>query len=300
MKTCEAGHTYDETKHGRCPFCFLNRKLQWLMQKEWYSSAKNLADWYLRFGPEYQERDSSPQGIFAPNPFPEIVSAMCAWQLGDFRHAAARFQVLKEVCSPEDWLRMEQRLGLFAQMPPPVAIDCPDEQLRGVMDRLSFVFSGIRWKVRVFVCGSEAEYLDFRRTYLAGSSYPYSSFQACGFSGPGFDPCWLVFKRETIEKFRNNDDGLLGLCAHELAHLDLGSRGIPDAFQDFRVPGVQSRWDQTVNERLTDLHVISKGLACALWSVRAHDRRNDSGYVMTRQDIFSYICGIDAESGARA
>ncbi len=301
MTRCESGHVYDEAQHSLCPFCRLNRKLQWLMRKGWYSSAKNLADWYLSFSPEYRERDSSPGAVFAPNPFPEIVSAMCAWQLGDFCDAAGRFEVLRAVCADGDRQRMEQLLGLFAQMTPPVAIDCPHERLRGVLHRLSFVFSGIRWGVRVFVAGSEAEYLDFLRTCLPGVDCAYDSFLACGFSGGGLDPCWLVFRREILEgEHAFADNALLGLCAHEMAHLDLGSRGIPDAFQDFRVPDARPLWDQAVNERLTDLHVISKGLGCALWSARANDRKDDSGYVMTRQDIYSYICGIDAESGARA
>ena len=71
------------------------------------------------------------------------------------------------------------------------------------------------------------------------------------------------------------------------------SRGVPFQFRDFSEIRIETQPEnKMIDERLTDLYVLSKGLAYSLY--RARLCRGASRYVMSAANIAEYIQKIEA------
>jgi len=258
-----------------------------LMVNGWdCASAKNIGDWYFgEFPREFNREDNKQEYLFL---------ATATWHLSDYARAAEMYRYLLETypeCNGTDKRRMQDRLASFeameAQAP---AVDCPDERLGAVIHRLRYIFGAISRPIRVFIAESEADYDAFyARQFPGAEPCAYGGFEAVGIY---YDEAayWLVFKRDDIDEL--DDAVLTGLCAHEMAHLDLVSRGIPAQFRDFREICIGARLENgMIDERLTDLYVLSKGLAYSLYRARLY--RGASKYVMTAANIAEYILKIE-------
>ena len=282
MKKCQHGYVWEEAGCADCYTANLNKKLQKYMDLGWYGSAKNLAEWYVRIAPAHQQGDI----------FPEIVIARSAWQLSDYAFAAEKMEELKDSCSPEDRAEMLGRLQEYEQMPVSgrrlgPEVTCNDARVEKTLKRLAFIFHEIKKPVAGYVIESEQDYAEYMKTYLPTEKVPYSYFKACGFYS-GKDAYHVIFHKSVIDKF--DDTALTGICAHELAHLELTDKNVRYWF--FQPASGACKEDFHMNERLTDLYVISKGLAYPLWYCRG-ERKKESHTILTREDIYNMICDFD-------
>ncbi|MBR6029636.1 MAG: hypothetical protein IKP40_11190 [Clostridia bacterium] len=276
--------------------CQLQGKLSVLMRKGWYGSAKNLAEWVVGTDHDLYDGDLGIQTAIAQS----------AWQIGDYAFAAERFLLLKDLCDPRERRLMEARLrefdrmreGMeaFARTNPAPWVACNDPRLGKIITRLGYLFRGISRPVDVYVAEDEADYTAYMRTKFPACTTRFADFGACGFHADGADSC-IVFRRGFIDgdpaakRAPMSDEALLGLAAHEMAHLELYGTRVDEAFGRLAEQDEHQPLDMYVNERLTDLCVLSKGLARALFFAREADNRS-SEFVMSREDIKRYMDGI--------
>ena len=291
---CENGHSYDETKGGGCPVCRLRAQVAVLMRKGWYGSAKNLAEWMT----------ATDRALYGEDLWLQTAIARSAWEIGDLAFAAGRFENLLDRVGPEERRRMEGDLAVFARAreqkeayaashPTPWTA-CNDPRLGRIIDRLSFLFLGIGRPVDVFVADSEADYRAYILGRFPGCTTRFGDFQACGFHGEGADSC-IVFRRDVIDgdpaagRPRMDDEALLGLAAHEMAHLELSGMQVDVALGQLAGRKAGQSLDMYVNERLTDLCVIARGLALALFFARAGIPGKSSDFGMSQAEITQYM-----------
>lgn len=246
------------------------------------ASARNIGEWYFgEFPRRYNKENNKREYLFL---------AAAAWFASDYVKAAEMYRYLQDTypdCNETDKGYMRERLEKFSVMEANAPrIDCDDERLRAVLHRLRYVFSAINRPIRAHVAPSEAEYnAFFVRQFPGHPIYPYGKFVAVGFY---YDPdaLWLVFKRDVIDDM--DDEELTGLCAHEMAHLDLCCKGIPAQIRDFpELRAEKTVKNMPIDERLTDLYVMSKGLAYSLY--RARLSQGASKMVLTAANIAEYI-----------
>ena len=287
MKTCEFGHSWDEKVTADCPVCTLNKKLQQYMRQGMFGSAKNLAEWYVHMGKDRLQGDL----------FPEIAIAFSAWELSDLAFAAEKFTALKDRCGPADRQKMEQYIQQHERMKEmsagsnqnPIGPDiyCNDARVEKVLRRLGLVFYDIRHPIEAYVPNSKEDYNAYRSLHLPGVNTEYATFRACCFYNDP-DAYHLIIRKDVADQ--QDENSLTGLCAHEMAHLELNDKGIRSLF--FRFASPNCREDMHMNERLTDLYVISKGLAYPLWCNRK-PKGKESPMILDRDTIYSLICKLD-------
>ena len=142
----------------------------------------------------------------------------------------------------------------------------------------------------MFIAESEADFDSFyARQFPGADPYAYGDFVATGIYYDKGE-YWLVFKRDVVDEL--DDEALTGLCAHEMAHLDLDSQDIPSRFRGFPEIRVRAQMENSmINERLTDLYVLSKGLAYSIYRERLYS--DASRHLMTAVNIAEYIQKIE-------
>jgi hypothetical protein len=174
-----------------------------------------------------------------------------------------------------------------------VKVFCEPPVLRAILENLAYVFNRLDKPIHAFVVGGEDEYKRLCAEKFGQSEtriYPYEGWDAIGiYENPDFH--YLLFKNKTVES--RTYLPLTGLCAHEIAHLELTDIGIREHFHKF-----ESFTDENTffNERLTDLYVISKGFGYELYAGRRFamgnsdfNRQVESRLVMTANEIRNYI-----------
>lgn len=258
-----------------------------LMVNGWdCANAKNIGDWYFGEFPGKYNREN--------NKYEYLYLAMNTWYVSDYVKAAEMYRYLLQTyaeCPDEDRRCMEERLQIFeAREAQAQAVDCPDERLGAVIHRLRYVFGAISRPIRVFIAESEADFDSFyARQFPGADPYAYGDFVATGIYYDKGE-YWLVFKRDVVDEL--DDEALTGLCAHEMAHLDLDSQDIPSRFRGFPEIRVRAQMENSmINERLTDLYVLSKGLAYSLYRERLYS--GASRHLMTAANIAEYIQKIE-------
>ena len=241
----------------------MSNNLQSLYERKYYSSVKNLADWFFHEKSEIFSLSTAPVDW--------KFRADAAWYLSDFQSATELYQQMISLTTntyvislkPELENRIREYEKNLVQTRKPIS--CEDERLRPIMERLSFVFNRISLPVFIRVAKDEADYERFfTETFPNQTLVAYDSFQACGFY---YDPTryWLIFKQDVIDRF-SSDDALLGMSAHEMAHLELRSLLLDQLFVNNANNTL--RLDFSIEERMTDLYVMSKGLAYPLYCSR--------------------------------
>ena len=164
------------------------------------------------------------------------------------------------------------------------ALFCSNERLNQILSRLLPVFDRIKKNIYVFVADDEAAYKQICREEFdqaESAMYPWLGWAAVGLYNSA-DSHHLIFKRSTLRE--EVTAALTGLCAHELAHLELTDTKMRKNFQTF---AQFSEENQFFNERLTDLYVISKGFAYELFCARR--ALSQSPLIMSRNEILDYI-----------
>ncbi len=231
-------------------------------QKGWVL-AKNLGDWYFGEMPETYNFETSKQELAR--------ISICAWGIGDKVFAAENFRkLLAGDCSSVSAGDVEQMRGYIKEYDNRLAdykknVICSDERLKPIIERLGYVYGNIDKNIVVYVSKSEEEYNEYFKKKFPNVKeiHPYAGFIATGFY---YDEnvYHLVFKQHEIDML--GDIELLGLCAHEMAHLDLVAKGIQNTFNTYEKTEIIN---QFINEHLTDFYAISRGFGYALYKNRA-------------------------------
>lgn len=251
-----------------------------LIQKKLYSSAKNLADWCCSQWPEAFEPDSR-DGCYRI-----WVRAEAAKNLCDYAFALETVRELMEknpAYYPDILGGLEKVCREEIEESGKQLLVCENERLKRILERLMYVYDTIDKPVHIYVAQDEEAYNTFyKEAFPGGEIEPFGSFQASCFYG---DPekYWIVFKTEYLAD-SIDDEEILGLCAHEMGHLDLLSKNIAHryAHTKYSTPN-----DLMITERLNDLYVLSKGLAWPLY--RSRLRFGAAPAVMSPQEIHEYM-----------
>lgn len=225
-----------------------------------YSSARNLQEWWCNSNPELFGLDVENAKAY------NMTMAHAAWFLSDYQFAVETYKALIQRFPDLDSETIRQLIAKFETeySVHEQRVFCENDMLRAILERLRYVFDGIDKPIRVYVAQNEETYKAFhRKTFPGQEIYPFSALVACGFY---WDPScyWLVFKAEYLDGSKSVD-ALTGLCAHEMAHLDLNAKGIHNGFLRRKTDGGT---DFFIQERMTDLYVLSKGLMHALYMTR--------------------------------
>lgn len=240
----------------------MNQTIYKLAHNHYYSCAKNLGDWYFGEKPETYNYENSKAELWH--------IAVCAWYLSDYRWATDTFKKLLNYYT-KDSSEVTKVRKFVAEYDNFIVGNkknarCDNERLRPIIERLNYVYDRITKNIVVFVARSEEDYKDFFKTKFPDEEiYSYKNFQAVGLH---YDPKvhYLVFREDDVNSL--DDTELLGLCAHEMAHLDLVDAGIDDLFSKFEKLPLPNDRNKFINEHLTDLYVISKGYAYPLYKAR--------------------------------
>ena len=256
----------------------MNQTISKLGHNSYFSCVKNLGDWYFGEMPDEYNYGNSKLEL--------LHMAVCAWYISDYQWAVQTFKnLLRDYtdCDPDEVKKMQAFIDEYNNSLAGANrnVVCDDERLAPIMERLSYVYDKITKDVIVFVAKSEDDYNEFfKETFPGKELYPYDSFFATGLH---HNPKarYLVFKEELVNSM--DDTELLGLCAHEMAHLDLLDSGIDRLFNRFeQLPSVDNR-NMFMSEHLTDLYAISKGFAYPLYKSRARFGNHFS--VMSAEEI---------------
>ena len=163
---------------------------------------------------------------------------------------------------------------------------CDHPVLEPILQRLKHIYHGIKKPIRVFVAKDEADYLDFGAKHFPTLTLnPFSTLGASCFLN---DPrqYWILVKEEMLNG-EVSKEALTGLLAHEFAHLELFSTRV---FHNYLVLKETKTFDVVINERLTDLYVISKGLAHALYQSRKE--LGESSDTFSAAEIAAFSIGL--------
>lgn len=251
-----------------------------LSQMQLYGSVKNLADWCEQMWPEAfnMKDDAGCYRIWA--------RADAAQKLCDYSFALDEVRRLTEN-KPEYFSDIMHSLeekclkGMEERNMPP--LHCDHERLRGILERLMYVYDAVDKPVHIYVAQDEEAYNTFyKEAFPGGEIEPFGNFQACCFYG---DPekYWIVFKTEYLAD-SIDDEEILGLCAHEVGHLDLRSKNVAYPYAHTKH---MTKNDLMITERLNDLYVLSKGFAWPLY--RSRLRFGAAPAVMSPQEIHEYM-----------
>jgi len=239
-----------------------------------YSGARNAADRFFTERPDLFTPENAPYDFF--------YAAEASWHLCDYVYAAQLARQALPFVSGQD----RERLKKLTEIPPDAPhpkIHCPDERLKAVLERLSYVFHHIDKPVRVFIADCEEAYRMFWEIQF--HDFPYFDYKGFLAAGIYYDQScyWIVFKKDFLKK--HSDDALLGTCAHELGHLDLYCC---KASSDFLRNEARYEGDHPIDtEWSCDLYAISKGLGYRLYQARKLFGASSS--VMSAADIFDCI-----------
>jgi hypothetical protein len=172
----------------------------------------------------------------------------------------------------------------------PVLVECSDEWLRGILVNLTYVFSRLKKTIYAFVVENEEEYKSICHEELdqhdESQISQWEGWEAIGiYDNPNIHH--LIFKKRALK----TNSGFVGMCAHEIAHLELDDSGIRKSFRTFQNFTEENR---LFNERLTDLYVISKGFGYELYC----ERKPNVGLnlLMSMEEIRDYIvtpCSVE-------
>ncbi len=225
-----------------------------------YSCAKNLQEWWFKEKPEVFGIDQRPARKI------NLVMAHAAWNLSDYQFAVEMYKELIKRYPELESEEIRDRIWQYETL-----IDdgnlfpiCDHPVLEPILQRLKHIYHGIKKPIRVFVAKDEADYLDFGAKHFPTLTLdPFSTLGASCFLN---DPrqYWILVKEEMLNG-EVSKEALTGLLAHEFAHLELFSTRV---FHNYLVLKETKTFDVVINERLTDLYVISKGLAHALYQSR--------------------------------
>ena len=172
-----------------------------------------------------------------------------------------------------------------------VNVFCDDKPLQKIIKSLVPVFNRIKKDLYVYVVNDEEEYHNvLSEKFDMPSSkvtIAYKDFRSVGlYENPAFH--LLIFKRVDLEKCTKTQ--IIGMCAHEIAHLELHDTEMRAAFNKF---SGFTKENTFFNERLTDLYVLSKGFAYELYEERKGSQGNFNGsisyYIMSKEEIEDYI-----------
>ena len=251
-----------------------------LSQLRLYSSVKNLADWCVYQWPESFDPENK-DGCYRIWARADAAKNLCdySFALKTVRELMEKdpdyfpdiMKTLENTCVQEINRRGELRLF------------CDHERLRGILERLMYVYDAINKPVHIHVAQDEETYnMFYGETFPGKEIKPFNDFQACCFYGDP-DKYWIVFKAEYLAD-NIEDAEILGLCAHEMGHLDLQSKNITHQYMHTKH---STKADLMIRERLNDLYVLSKGFAWPLY--RSRLRFGAAPSVMSPQEIHDYL-----------
>lgn len=263
----------------------MNQTIYKLAHNRYFSCAKNLCDWYFGEKPEIYNYEKSKNELWQ--------IAVCAWYLSDYLWATKTFKKLLNFYTGDT--SEVTKVRKFVAEYDNFIVDykrtasCDNERLRPIIERLNYVYDRIAKNIVVFVAKSEEDYKDFFKTKFPDKEiHSYKNFQAVGLH---YNPKvhYLVFKEDVINSL--DDTELLGLCAHEMAHLDMIDADIDNLFSTFEKLSSPNDRNKFINEHLTDLYVISKGFAYPLYKARLKMGNHFS--VMSAEEI--KLCILNPE-----
>lgn len=165
-----------------------------------------------------------------------------------------------------------------------VEVKCDNQRLKNILENLVSVFFKINKNVNVFTVENEGEFKNLALEKLGfhqKSEIPtYIDWRACGFYKRPEVHC-LVFKKEYIP---DDDDALIGLCAHELAHFELyDTETVQNTLHGFETSNIF-----LFREWTTDMQVMQRGFAYELFRSREVFSESESR-VLTAQEIKHFV-----------
>lgn len=252
-----------------------------MLDEKRYADCRNYCDWAF---------DANP-GDFNPDQMPEEYRcwAVSTFLTGDILRARPMLERLLAMREYGEDIELRRMLDAASAAGPfriPVLCEnkpvTPEiDRLIGIIERLTHVYPHIRKTISVYVPETESDFdRAYRERYPDAAVYPYDSFMAfC--EGSKLTTNWIVFKPEHIA-LSVPDSALEGMVAHELSHLDMHSPKIGELMYQ-ALPDL----DAKVNEHLTDLHAMERGLAYPLYCSRKYFGAGSS--VLSAASIIGYL-----------
>jgi hypothetical protein len=251
-----------------------------LIGKKQYASVRNILQY------KFAEEWASEGFIFRTAPTETFYLAQACEMIGDYDYARILLETLNEldwkskiVSTEIEHLSIREKSNRF------VDVKCNDQKVRDTLLRLVKVFHNLKRNITAFVGDSESEYKRVWNDYFGtpfDGNCGWGTFYAVGvYKKPGENVLFF-----TQQSTRCSEVEFLGLCAHEIAHLEQYDVGIRDNLTKI---SHMEKENSFFNERFTDLYVISRGFGYELACDRKSAGENRNRLLMSYKQIIECI-----------